>query len=216
MAMLRRSKLTFAAAVLVAVCAHLAAQTVAPVLFTVSMPQPANRIFHVNMRVTGVAGETQDFKMPVWTPGYYRVIDYAKNVSNLRAHDAAGHELAWEKTTRNTWRIVTAGALPPSSRPSLTPRLPYCGHAREPRPGCANSLAACAIGTQPWCGAGGNRNDHDRNDHGSPGRIVKQQTSTCFGCCGRCWGRWHYGLRRRRPFRSPEAPFRAELYLSIH
>ena len=110
MAMLRRSKLSFAAAVLVAVCAHLAAQAAAPVLFTVSMPQPANHIFHVNMRVTGVAGETQDFKMPVWTPGYYRVIDYARNVSNLHAHDAAGHELAWEKTTRNTWRIVTAGA----------------------------------------------------------------------------------------------------------
>ncbi len=89
---------------------RLAAETGAPVVFTVSMPQPAGHIFHVRMQVSGLAGQTQDLKMPVWTPGYYRVIDYAKNLSNLHARDAAGHELGWEKTTRNTWRIVTAGA----------------------------------------------------------------------------------------------------------
>jgi len=87
-----------------------AAPAPSTVAFTVTMPQPASHIFHVTMRAAGLAGETQDFKMPVWTPGYYRVIDYARNVSNLHAHDAAGHELAREKTSRNTWRVVTAGA----------------------------------------------------------------------------------------------------------
>jgi predicted metalloprotease with PDZ domain len=110
MAMLCRSKVAFAAALFVVALGRLSAQAGAPVVFTVSMPQPANHIFHVNMRVSGLAGETQDFKMPVWTPGYYRVIDYARNVSNLNPRDSAGHELAWEKTTRNTWRIVTGGA----------------------------------------------------------------------------------------------------------
>ena len=33
--------------------------------FTVSTPEPANHTFHVTMRSEGLAGETQDFKMPV-------------------------------------------------------------------------------------------------------------------------------------------------------
>ena len=73
------------------------------------MPQPANHTFHVVMRSGGLAGEFQDFKMPVWMPGYYRVLDYAKNVANFRAVDGAGKELAWEKVGKNAWRVVTGG-----------------------------------------------------------------------------------------------------------
>jgi predicted metalloprotease with PDZ domain len=77
--------------------------------FTVSMPQPARHTFHVVMQARGLSGEMQDFKMPVWMPGYYRVLDYAKNVSNFRAA-AAGRALGWEQTAKNTWRVVTGGA----------------------------------------------------------------------------------------------------------
>ena len=105
-----RLKLATGAALWIAVCGHTWAQSGAPVIFTVSMPQPASHIFQVNMRITGLAGEMQDLKMPVWTPGFYRVSDYAKNVSDLHARDAAGHALEWEKTTSNTWRVVTSGA----------------------------------------------------------------------------------------------------------
>jgi len=78
--------------------------------FTVTMPQPASHIFHVAFRCEGLKGEMQDFKMPLWSPGYYGIIDYARNVSNLRAEDGAGRPLAWEKVTRNTWRVVTGNA----------------------------------------------------------------------------------------------------------
>ncbi len=78
--------------------------------FTVAMPQPASHIFHVAFRGEGLTGEMQDFKMPVWTPGYYGIGDYAKNVSNFRAEDGAGGALRWEKVTKNTWRVVNGGA----------------------------------------------------------------------------------------------------------
>jgi predicted metalloprotease with PDZ domain len=79
-------------------------------VFTVSVPQPASHTFHVVMRCDGVTGELQDFKMPVWMPGFYRVLDYAKNVTNFHAADGAGRRLAWEKVARNAWRVVTGGA----------------------------------------------------------------------------------------------------------
>jgi predicted metalloprotease with PDZ domain len=78
--------------------------------FTVSMPQPASHTFHVKFRCEGLVGELQDFKMPQWSVGYYGIGNYARNVSNFRAADASGHELAWEKVAKNAWRVVAGGA----------------------------------------------------------------------------------------------------------
>ena len=74
------------------------------------MPQPASHVFNVTLRAEGLEGATVDFKMPAWAPGYYRILDFAKNVSNFRAADAAGHALAWEKTALNTWRVAAGNA----------------------------------------------------------------------------------------------------------
>jgi len=78
--------------------------------FTVSVPKPASHTMHVAMRCAGISGEFQDFKMPVWMPGYYRVLDYARNVSNFHAADGNGRELRWERIGKNAWRVVTGGA----------------------------------------------------------------------------------------------------------
>jgi len=72
-----------------------------------SMDQPSTHYYHVVFRCDGLKGETQDFKLPEWTPGYYRIMDYARNVLNFRAEDGTGRELPCEKTTKNTWRVRT-------------------------------------------------------------------------------------------------------------
>jgi len=77
---------------------------------TVSMERPTTHYYHVVFRTDGLKGESQDFKMPVWTPGYYRIMDYAKNVKDFRAEDGAGRPLAWQKTAKNIWRVRTGGA----------------------------------------------------------------------------------------------------------
>jgi predicted metalloprotease with PDZ domain len=81
-----------------------------PLAFTVSMPRPAEHLFHVRLRCPGAAAELMDFKMPAWMPGFYRIMDYENRVSNFRAADGAGRALPWEKVTRNTWRVVSSGA----------------------------------------------------------------------------------------------------------
>src|SRR5262245_38389671 len=78
--------------------------------YTVSMPQPSSHLFHVLLRIDGLKGEFHDFKMPAWHPGYYRLIDYAKDVSNFSAHGGDNKPLPWEKTTKNTWRVATGNA----------------------------------------------------------------------------------------------------------
>jgi predicted metalloprotease with PDZ domain len=78
--------------------------------FTISLAQPATHTAHVTFRCEGLKGEMHDFKMPAWSPGYYGIGDYARNVSNFRAADGSGHPLALQKTARNTWRVVIANA----------------------------------------------------------------------------------------------------------
>ena len=74
------------------------------------MTQPGNHIFHVMLRADGLKGEIQDFKMPVWSPGFYGVGDYSRNVLSFRAEDGAGHALPCEKITKNTWRVAAGNA----------------------------------------------------------------------------------------------------------
>jgi len=78
--------------------------------FTVSMDKPSTHYFHVEFRCENIRGATLDFKLPVWTPGYYWIMNFPKNVTNFRVADAAGKSLPWEKTTKNCWRVQTGNA----------------------------------------------------------------------------------------------------------
>ena len=50
-----------------------------------------------------------DLMMPTWSPGYYRVEDYAANVRDVSAATLDGQPLAVEKTNGNHWRVDTRG-----------------------------------------------------------------------------------------------------------
>src|ERR1700722_13887146 len=109
--MQRRTFILLALAALAAVAPSAFGQaTPGTLAFIVSMPQPGNHTFHVVFRADGLKGELQDFKMPVWSPGYYGIGDYARNVLNFRARDGAGRALPWEKVSKNTWRVAAGNA----------------------------------------------------------------------------------------------------------
>ncbi|HJS24080.1 MAG TPA: PDZ domain-containing protein [Pyrinomonadaceae bacterium] len=80
--------------------------------FTVAMPRPHTHLLEVDVAVKRTASGPQEERlvMPVWTPGSYMVREFARNVQDFAATDAANQSLKWEKTNKNTWRIVTNGA----------------------------------------------------------------------------------------------------------
>ena len=100
---------SLAALLLWAACAH-AGPPVATMAFTVSIERPSTHYVHVEFLCDSVAGEILEFKLPVWTPGYYMITDYAKNVLGFRARDGAGRPLDWEKTSKNTWAVHAEAA----------------------------------------------------------------------------------------------------------
>jgi len=107
--MRNRSRLTvFCAIFLLAITFASGQRPEGTMAFTVSMEQPSTHIYHVVFRCEGLKGTAQDFKMPAWSPGYYWIFDFAKNVQNFHAEDGAGKELKWEKVSANDWKVQTS------------------------------------------------------------------------------------------------------------
>jgi len=85
------------------------AQAKLDMVYTVSMEQPATHTFQVELICGGLTGNLQDFKMPIWMPGYYQVLNYAEDVQNLMVSDTKGNPIKWEKANHNTLRVYTNG-----------------------------------------------------------------------------------------------------------
>lgn len=79
--------------------------------YTVSMSKPWTHLMEVEMHLKWQQMPAQaELKMPVWTPGSYLVREYARHVQDFAVKNATGKELAWRKTSKNTWQIDTANA----------------------------------------------------------------------------------------------------------
>jgi predicted metalloprotease with PDZ domain len=78
--------------------------------FNVDVSHPQSHYYHVEMHCTGFKKEQLNFKLPAWTPGYYWIMNFAKNVVQFRARTAGGRELSWEKVDKNNWEVNTGQA----------------------------------------------------------------------------------------------------------
>ncbi len=78
--------------------------------YTVSVGDRAAGLFHVELRLDGWPGGPQLFRMPVWMPGYYGLMDYPSAVQGFQALDSRGRPFLWEKPAADAWRIQTGRA----------------------------------------------------------------------------------------------------------
>jgi predicted metalloprotease with PDZ domain len=92
-----------------AVCALLCCVTIAQTRFRVTMENPASHYFHVEMEVEGLKTSATEFKIPVWTPGYYQKLNFQDGVENLKA-EAGGKSLTVSKQEPNSWRVQNGAA----------------------------------------------------------------------------------------------------------
>ncbi|MFH0843423.1 MAG: PDZ domain-containing protein [Bacteroidota bacterium] len=80
------------------------------IAFSVSMENPNNHYYHVDMVYSGFTGTAVNFKLPSWAPGYYLILDYAKNIRGFKAETEAGDPLKWKKISKNSWQVETGGS----------------------------------------------------------------------------------------------------------
>jgi predicted metalloprotease with PDZ domain len=78
--------------------------------FTLSFNDPASNIVHVTLNYQGARNNETIFKMPVWTTGYYQLMNFADHVSQFKITDFDGNPINWKKENSNTWKVFNQQA----------------------------------------------------------------------------------------------------------
>ncbi|MBI5009472.1 MAG: hypothetical protein HZB98_07470 [Bacteroidia bacterium] len=74
--------------------------------FTISMAEPSNRFYKVELECKGWISDTIDFKIPQWMPGYYQIMNYYRDLYDFSVKSADGKNISFLKPDERTWRII--------------------------------------------------------------------------------------------------------------
>ena len=85
------------------------ADALVPIIYDLKVPAPDTHIVEVEAIFPAGKGPSIEIMMATWTPGFYRVEDYAKRIQGLSARTTDGVPLEVETTRKNRWRIQTRG-----------------------------------------------------------------------------------------------------------
>ncbi len=83
-----------------------AAPPAEPIAYTISFPDPASKSFTVQVVVPTGGRPSVDLMMPVWSPGFYGLQNYAARVTAFTARGADGTALEVRKASDNRWTIT--------------------------------------------------------------------------------------------------------------
>ncbi|HEY6507678.1 MAG TPA: PDZ domain-containing protein [Vicinamibacterales bacterium] len=92
---------------LTSAAAHALAQ--APVSYTLSFPERAHRLMHVQATFTEVPAGPLQLRMSRSSPGRYAAHEFAKNVFDVAISDGAGQPLAFTRPNPHQWDVPQHG-----------------------------------------------------------------------------------------------------------
>lgn len=74
-----------------------------PIHYTVSLHEPEKHCFQITMRLPPMPADSFDLFLPRWTPGYYQLMDFARQLTGF--HVSRGH---WTRPDSSRWRIYAS------------------------------------------------------------------------------------------------------------
>ncbi|WP_422927769.1 M61 family metallopeptidase [Singulisphaera sp. PoT] len=86
-----------------------ASEPPAPIVTTLRFPALGAHLADVEMSIPAKKRATVDLMMAAWSPGFYRIEDYANSVQSLGAWDPGGKSLRVWRVAKNRWRVETKG-----------------------------------------------------------------------------------------------------------
>jgi predicted metalloprotease with PDZ domain len=81
-----------------------------PIVYTLRAPAPETNIAVIEARIPTDRRASVDLMLPVWSPGFYGLGDYARNVHEFAARTPEGTALTVDKPKSNHWVVATNGA----------------------------------------------------------------------------------------------------------
>src|SRR5882724_538382 len=79
--------------------------------YTVSIASVEDQIFHITTDVKNINEPRLELSLPTWSPGWYTVENYFKNVLRFKITDAKGNRIQPEMIRKQTWRVETKGLV---------------------------------------------------------------------------------------------------------
>lgn len=76
-------------------------------LYQIDLSKAKENTFAVQLIYKSNHTGTQDFMISKWTPGYYQILDFDKNVNNIKCTNSKHESKEITKFTDNVWRIPT-------------------------------------------------------------------------------------------------------------
>ncbi len=77
--------------------------------YTVAVADLDKQLFHVTTEVKNIREPSVTLSLPIWTPGWYTIENYAKNILRFKITDAQGNWLQPTMTRKQSWRVDTKG-----------------------------------------------------------------------------------------------------------
>src|SRR5690348_15612057 len=77
--------------------------------YTVKVADIPAQLFHVTTDIRNIKQPALELSLPVWSPGWYVIENYAKNISRFRVTDAGWRELRPALVRKQSWRVDTRG-----------------------------------------------------------------------------------------------------------
>src|SRR4051812_32925943 len=105
----RRPFLALLALVFAASLSTDAQRALDPISYTLRFPDPASKTFAVEIKVPSDKRATVDLMMPIWSPGFYGLQNYADRVSNVEAHAVDGTALDVTRSSASRWTVAAGG-----------------------------------------------------------------------------------------------------------
>src|SRR5262249_433116 len=78
--------------------------------YNVSFKSPGNHLYNVEILIKGIRETSVSVSLPAWSPGVYRIENYARNVQDFHALNTRNQPRSWEQTDKQTWRIAKPAA----------------------------------------------------------------------------------------------------------
>lgn len=77
--------------------------------YTVKVADIPGQLFHVTTDIRNINQPALELSLPVWSPGWYVIENYAKNILRFRVTEPGGRQLRPALVRKQTWRIDTRG-----------------------------------------------------------------------------------------------------------
>ena len=77
--------------------------------YAVAVADVEKQLFRVTTQIKNIREPNLTVSLPTWTPGWYTVENYARNILRFKVTDASGNWVQPVMTRKQTWRIDTTG-----------------------------------------------------------------------------------------------------------